>query len=133
VLTCDTSCSTPSGSYSASCTSCATGPRTTGCALTCDSCTTVSGTQNPGPSIALPCSGTISNQNGVLQCSGCVAPGGSYAASCTGCAAQSTSTGCVLECQSCREANGTENANPTLALPCSSGSASNQNGSLVCD
>ncbi len=130
---CGPVCVAPSGSYLGSCTGCAAESSGSGCALTCSSCTTVSGTQNPAPTLALPCNGTVSNQNGTLQCSGCVAPGGSYAASCTSCAAQSTATGCVLACHSCGKADGTQSTNPTLALPCSSGSASNQNGSLVCD
>ncbi len=62
-------CAQPTGSYSATCTDCVTGIRDIGCALACESCTKIDGSQNPGPVVALPCGGDISNQNGSLECS----------------------------------------------------------------
>ena len=64
--------------------------------------------------------------------SSCALPGGSYGGSCTGCSAGTTSSGgCALTCASCTEENGSQNANPSLPLPCAS--AWNENGVLVCD
>jgi hypothetical protein len=67
--------------------------------------------------------------------SGCSTPSGSYSNSCTSCAATVNSAGvCSLSCASCWRADGTENQNPTLALPCAgAGTVSNQNGMLTCD
>jgi len=158
---CDTgsgsSCVVPSGSYSGSCTGCAAAPSGSGCLLTCTSCSKIDGSQNPNPSLQLPCSGSltngsISNNNGMLELrcsfvpsdagtgtsidgdcgsSSCVTPGGSYLGSCTGCAAASSGAGCVLTCTSCTETNGSQNPNPSLPLPCS-GSIANDNGVLQC-
>jgi hypothetical protein len=61
-------CSVGSGAdYQASCTGCSIGAS---CLLTCTSCTTMAQTQNPNPSVQLPCPGTTSvqNDNGVLAC-----------------------------------------------------------------
>jgi hypothetical protein len=71
------SCVTPGGSYSASCVSCIAGLRTTGCVLTCEECTKKDGTQNLGPSLPLPCGGSIDNVDGVLSCIGTISDGGS--------------------------------------------------------
>ena len=64
------SCADPGGSYSLSCTDCVAGIRSTGCTLTCESCTKIDGTQNTGPILALPCAGagTVSNDDGALVC-----------------------------------------------------------------
>jgi MYXO-CTERM domain-containing protein len=63
-------CVTPSGSYLESCTSCAAAEGASGCILTCASCGKIDGTQNSGPTLPLPCDGTISNNNGALECDG---------------------------------------------------------------
>jgi hypothetical protein len=64
-------CPTPAGSYSQSCTGCsAADPGTGTCVLTCASCTKINGTQNPNPSLTLPCAGTIANIDGQLVCQG---------------------------------------------------------------
>jgi hypothetical protein len=70
------SCVTPAGSYTKSCLGCAAGLRTTGCVLTCESCAEVDGTPNPGPTLALPCAGTVANDDGVLVCDVTPAPDG---------------------------------------------------------
>jgi hypothetical protein len=61
-------CATPSGSYSATCSGCSGGVRTSGCTLTCQSCTKIDGSENPGPTLSLPCNGDISNNDGTLVC-----------------------------------------------------------------
>jgi hypothetical protein len=61
-------CITPSGSYLESCTSCFAGEGSSGCVLSCASCTKIDGTQSSGPTLALPCSGSISNDDGALEC-----------------------------------------------------------------
>ena len=61
-------CATPTGSYGLSCTNCVAGMRIPGCTLVCQSCTKIDGTQNLGPTLALPCDGTIENDDGVLRC-----------------------------------------------------------------
>ncbi len=66
---CGSTCATPGGSYQGSCTGCAAEPSGSGCVLTCTSCTETDGSQNPSPSLTLPCSGEIENDNGVLRCS----------------------------------------------------------------
>jgi MYXO-CTERM domain-containing protein len=63
-------CTTPSGSYLQSCTGCAAVSNKTGCGLTCLSCTKIDQSENPNPSLSLPCTGTISNLDGVLSCVG---------------------------------------------------------------
>lgn len=63
-------CPMPTGSYSKTCTDCVSGVRDIGCALACESCTKIDGTQNPGPVLALPCSADIENADGVLHCDG---------------------------------------------------------------
>ncbi len=156
---CDTSsgssCVVPSGSYLGSCTGCTSEPSGSGCVLTCTSCGQINGTQNPNPTLQLPCvgaltNGSISNDNGKLelQCSyvasadagtnidggcgsTCVTPGGIYLGSCTGCAAEGSGSACVLTCTSCTEMNGSQNPNPSLPLPCT-GTIENENGSLEC-
>jgi hypothetical protein len=63
------SCSVgPSPSYQATCASCSISAT---CVLTCASCTKKDQTQNPNPTIQLPCPGTlsVSNDDGVLVCS----------------------------------------------------------------
>jgi hypothetical protein len=62
-------CSVGAGAdYQASCTGCSISAT---CLLTCTSCTTDAQTQNPNPSLQLPCPGTmaVQNTNGVLTCS----------------------------------------------------------------
>jgi von Willebrand factor type A domain len=152
------SCEMPSGSYADSCTGCAVATSGSGCVLTCTSCGTIGGSQNPNPSLQLPCAGSLSNgsvtnSNGSLQlqCTfvpspdagvrtgvdagcgpgACVTPDGPYLGSCTGCAAASSGSGCVLTCTSCTMTDGSENPDPSLALPCS-GSIENDNGALEC-
>ena len=152
------SCVLPSGSYLDSCTGCGVAPSGSGCVLTCTSCGDISGGQSPNPSLQLPCTGSltngsISNGNGALQLqcsfvpspdagtgtrvdagcgsSACVTPGGSYLGSCTGCAAESSGSGCVLTCTSCTATSGSQNPNPSLPLPCS-GSITDDNGALQC-
>jgi hypothetical protein len=63
-------CVTPGGSYLGSCTGCAAVTSGSGCVLTCTSCTETDGGQNPNPSLPLPCSESITDDNGALQCSG---------------------------------------------------------------
>ena len=127
------SCVTPGGSYLGSCTGCAAKSSGSGCGLKCTSCTETNGSQNHNPSLQLPCNGLIANNNGVLTCDACVTPSGSYSQSCTGCAAKASGSGssCVLTCTSCTEANGSQNHNPSLPLPCN-GSIANNNGALQC-
>ncbi|HEY2518043.1 MAG TPA: S8 family serine peptidase [Polyangiaceae bacterium] len=67
-------CATPGGSYLASCTSCSAAAQGGGCELTCQSCTKIDGSQNPNPTLALPCTGSIDNDNGVLVCTGGTTP-----------------------------------------------------------
>ena len=57
----------PDADYQASCTACSV---STTCVLTCTSCTTKAQTQNPNPSLQLPCTGTesVQNEDGVLTC-----------------------------------------------------------------
>jgi hypothetical protein len=62
---------------------------------------------------------------GLAQCqcdtssgSSCVVPSGSYLDSCTGCTSAPSASGCVLTCTSCGEINGTQNANPSVQVPC---------------
>ena len=52
------SCVLPSGSYLDSCTGCAVAPSGSGCVLTCTSCGEIGGSQNPNPSLQLPCTGS---------------------------------------------------------------------------
>ena len=152
------SCEMPSGSYAGSCTGCAVAASGSGCVLACTSCGTLSGSQNPNPSLQLPCTGSLSNGSVTnsdgslqLQCTfvpspdagvqtsvdagcgpgACVTPDGPYLGSCTGCAAAYSGSGCALTCTSCTETNGSENPNPSLPLPCS-GSLTNDNGVLQC-
>lgn len=151
------SCVLPSGSYLDSCMGCAVASSASGCVLTCTSCGELNGSQNPNPSLQLPCTGSlnngsVSNSNGMLQlaCSfvpddagtgtsvdagcepaACVTPGGSYLASCAGCAAESSGSGCVLDCTSCTEVDGGQSPNPSLALPCG-GTIVNDDGALQC-
>ena len=152
------SCVVPSGSYLSSCTGCAAAPSGSGCVLTCTSCGDISGNQVPNPSLQLPCTGSlsngsVSNSNGALQLqcsyvpnpdagigtrvdagcgpSACVTPSGSYLESCTGCAAETSGSGCVLTCTSCTELDGGQNGHPSLQLPCS-GSIVDDNGALEC-
>jgi hypothetical protein len=70
-------CVTPGGSYLGSCTGCAAGSSGSGCELTCTSCTETNGSQNPNPSLPLPCSGSIENDNGALVCAGGTGDAGS--------------------------------------------------------
>jgi hypothetical protein len=70
-------CNLPTGSYAASCTLCVAENRTTGCTLVCQSCSKIDGTQNPGPTLALPCGGSVANADGVLQCIGLPTDAGS--------------------------------------------------------
>jgi MYXO-CTERM domain-containing protein len=63
-------CVTPSGTYSQSCTGCAAEAAGSGCELTCISCTKIDGSQNPNPTLTLPCKGSIVNDDGALQCVG---------------------------------------------------------------
>jgi hypothetical protein len=152
------SCEMPSGSYAGSCTGCAVAASGSGCVLTCTSCGTLSGSQNPSASLQLPCTGSLSNgsvtnSNGALQlqCTfvpspdagvrtsvdagcgpgACVTPDGPYLGSCTGCAAASSGLGCALTCTSCTDTNGSQSPNPSLPLPCS-GSIENASGALEC-
>jgi hypothetical protein len=63
------SCSAgPSPSYQMTCTTCSISAT---CLLTCASCTKKDQTQNPNPTIQLPCPGatSVSNDDGVLVCS----------------------------------------------------------------
>jgi hypothetical protein len=63
------SCSAgPSPSYQATCMTCSISAT---CVLTCASCTKKDQTQNPNPTIQLPCPGTlsVSNDDGTLVCS----------------------------------------------------------------
>jgi MYXO-CTERM domain-containing protein len=61
-------CSVPPGSFGQSCTECVAQNRQSGCTLVCQSCTEIDGTQNLSPTLGLPCEGTVSNENGVLEC-----------------------------------------------------------------
>jgi hypothetical protein len=54
-------CEMPSGSYAGSCTGCAVASSGSGCVLTCTSCGKIDGSQNPNPSLQLPCTGAVSN------------------------------------------------------------------------
>ena len=73
-------CVTPGGSYLGSCTGCAAQSSAMGCVLSCTSCTQLDGGQNPEPRLPLPCSGSIANDNGVLECSGGASDAGSDSA-----------------------------------------------------
>ena len=57
----------PAPSYQNSCTSCTVSPT---CLLSCSSCTKRDQSQNPNPSVQLPCPGTMSveNNDGSLLC-----------------------------------------------------------------
>jgi hypothetical protein len=57
----------PAPDYQASCTGCSIGAT---CVLACTSCTTKAQTQNPNPSLQLPCAGTesVQNEDGALTC-----------------------------------------------------------------
>jgi MYXO-CTERM domain-containing protein len=70
-------CNLPTGSYSASCTLCVAENRTTGCTLVCQECAKTDGTQNPGPTLGLPCGGSVDNNDGLLVCSGAADAGSS--------------------------------------------------------
>lgn len=60
-----------------------------------------------------------------------VGPGADYQASCTGCSVSDT---CLLTCTSCTTDAQTQNANPSLQLPCSgTESVQNFNGVLTCN
>jgi MYXO-CTERM domain-containing protein len=66
------SCVTPTGVYQSICTGCAAAPSGSACVLTCTSCTTANGAQNPNPSVQMPCGGAftngqIANNNGELE------------------------------------------------------------------
>ncbi len=75
---CDASaCVTPQGPYLDSCTGCAAVSAGSGCTLACTSCTQTSGSENPNPSLMLPCSKPITNDNGVLTCPTTTGGGGS--------------------------------------------------------
>jgi MYXO-CTERM domain-containing protein len=63
-------CNLPTGSYAASCTTCVAQNRTTGCTLVCQECTKMDGTLNPGPTLGLPCDGSVENDDGALRCIG---------------------------------------------------------------
>jgi hypothetical protein len=63
-------CTTPGGSYSESCTSCSAAETASGCLLTCATCKEINGSENPNPSLLLPCTGSVVNNNGALQCIG---------------------------------------------------------------
>ncbi len=152
------SCEMPSGSYAESCTGCAVTSSASGCVLTCTSCGKIDGSQNPNPSLQLPCTGSLSNgavtnSDGSLQlqctfvpsadagvrtsvdagceAGACVTPDGPYLGSCTGCSAAPSGSGCVLTCTSCTKADGSENPDPSLMLPCS-GTIENDDGALEC-
>ncbi len=73
--------------------------------------------------------GTVSN--GGTGSGSCTTPSGSYAQSCTACAAEQMGAGCVLTCSACTAINGSQNANPSLALPCN-GVIENNDGMLQC-
>jgi hypothetical protein len=70
-------CNLPTGSYAASCTLCVAENRTTGCTLVCQACSKIDGSQNPGPTLGLPCGGSVENNDGVLQCIGVLDAGSS--------------------------------------------------------
>jgi len=153
-------CELPGGSYPGSCTGCKVAPSGSGCALSCDSCGTLSSGPKANPSVQVPClgsltNGAVSNDNGDLhlQCSfvpstgtgvqtqvdpncgasACLTPQGPYLQTCTGCSAGSAGAGagCTLSCTSCTQTDGSEHAAPSLVLPCSK-SITNDNGVLTC-
>jgi len=61
-------CAMPSGSFGLSCSGCVAQNRATGCTLVCQACGKIDGTQNLGPTLGLPCSGDVENDDGVLHC-----------------------------------------------------------------
>ena len=61
-------CVLPGGSYSQSCAGCAAESTGSGCTLTCATCAKIDGTENPDPSLPLPCNGAVVNDDGALQC-----------------------------------------------------------------
>ncbi len=153
-----TTCELPPGSFSGSCSGCTSSPSGSGCQVRCDSCGTLNGTPKQNSTLQVPCTGAltngaVSNNNGdlSLQCTfqppagggvktnidpqcaagACVTPQGPYLTSCTGCAAVSSGADCALGCTSCTKTDGTENAAPNLALPCSK-AIQNNNGVLTC-
>jgi cytolysin (calcineurin-like family phosphatase) len=62
------SCAYKSGSFAGSCTGCATYASNGLCVIGCESCTKIDGTQNGNPSLVLPCSGDVGNNDGTLVC-----------------------------------------------------------------
>jgi hypothetical protein len=76
--------------------------------------------------LSLPCNDGVTNCNGQLTCGGCSLPEGSYAETCTGCAASST----LVTCLGCRSDSG-QSFESSLLLPCAQG-ISNCEGVLTC-
>jgi hypothetical protein len=56
-------------------------------------------------------------------------PNPGYAATCSDCNIGDT---CLLTCASCTKIDGTQNLNPSVQLPCATGSVQNNNGTLGC-
>jgi hypothetical protein len=69
-------CVTPDGPYLSSCTGCSAASAGSGCMLGCTSCTQTDGTEHAKPSLALPCSKPIENNNGQLVCGDAAGRGG---------------------------------------------------------
>jgi len=111
----------PSGSYTETCNE----PMCSASSITA-SCRQQDGVTYSTSSLLLPCTQSITNCNGGLTCGVCPVLSGSYAASCTGCVANSR----LLTCLSCTDEQriGHETS---LVLPCNLG-VSNCNGGLVC-
>jgi cytolysin (calcineurin-like family phosphatase) len=63
------SCAYGSGSFAQSCTGCVTDVSSGVCVIGCESCTKIDGTQSANPSLVLPCSGDVGNNDGTLVCS----------------------------------------------------------------
>jgi len=114
----------PGGSYRATCRAC--GVDQAG-VLTCicDDLETAPITSTLNSCECDPSVG-ISNCNGELSCA-CQVPAGSYQQTCDDCFARSDR----LTCGQCKRIDGTENALPTLPLPCS-GDIINCDGVLQC-
>jgi cytolysin (calcineurin-like family phosphatase) len=61
-------CAVPAGSFAPSCVGCATFASANVCELGCESCATVAGTPRSNPSVLLPCTGDVANEDGQLVC-----------------------------------------------------------------
>ncbi len=123
-------CITPNGPYLQNCTGCSAESSGSGCTLTCTSCTQTDGSEHADPSLTLPCSKPIENNNGVLVCpdgsidAGSGGQGGSSGGQAGGSGGQSGSSG--------GQAGGSSgNAGSSSSTAGSSGAATSDGGSSM--